>query len=172
MKQILTGVLAVLAMAAMAAETAIELKDKSNISAYGNAKYYLTQPVVTVADGVAKAECGKTAEGVKPFNFQFAVRSNRTYKAGMTYTITFTLKSNKDVTKAAVANFQMGTAPYKIFGRTPILLKANEPKEFTISASLTEDVTVVTCIPCLHKPLTEGQTIEISNVKMAEAPAK
>lgn len=172
MKQILTGVLAVLAMAAMAAETAIEIKDRSNISAYGNAKYYLTQPVVTVADGVAKAECGKTAEGVKPFNFQFAVRSNRTYKAGMTYTITFTLKSNKDVTQTAVANFQMGTAPYKIFGRTPIKLTANEPKEFTLKADITEDVTVVTCIPCLHMPLTEGQTIEISNVKMAEAPAK
>jgi hypothetical protein len=172
MKQIVTVMLAVFAMAAMAAETVIEIKDRSNISAYGNAKYYLTQPVVTVADGVAKAECVKTAADAKPISYQFAIRSKEIYKAGMTYTITFTLKSNKDVTKASVANFQMGTAPYKIFGRTPISLKANEPKEFTISASLTEDVTVATCIPCLHMPLTAGQTIEISNVKISETPTK
>ena len=172
MKQILTVMLAVLAAASMAAETAIELKTVRDVTGYGNAKYYQSKPVITVADGVAKAECVKTVEGVHPINYQFAVRSSRKYKAGMTYTITFTVKSNKDVVKTGVANFQMGTAPYKIFAQTPIRLTANEPKEFTIQANMTEDVTVNTCTPCLHIPLTEGQTIEISNVKIAEAPTK
>lgn len=172
MKQIFTVMLAVMAMAAMAAETAIELKKKSDVTGYGNSKYYLAKPVVSVADGVAKVVCGKTAEGVRPINYQFAVRSAMKYTAGMTYTITFTLKSNKDVSQSGAANFQMGTAPYKIFARTAIRLTADEPKEFTITAQMTEDVAVPTCIPCLHIPLTEGQSLEISNVKIAEAPTK
>ena len=89
MKQIFTVMLAVMAMAAMAAETAIELKKKSDVTGYGNSKYYLAKPVVSVADGVAKVVCGKTAEGVRPINYQFAVRSAMKYTAGMTYTITF-----------------------------------------------------------------------------------
>ena len=169
MKQILTAVLVSLAAMAMAAETNLEIKGPRDYTAWGSPKYYQTPPVVTLADGVVKVTCGKTIEGVKPTNFQFAVRSTREYKAGTTYTVTFTLKSNKDVNiKGARANIQYAQAPFKIFGFTPITLTANEAKEFKIVAKMTEDVAVRTCTPCLHIPLQEGQTLELSNVKFSE----
>ena len=169
MKQIFAAVLAGLATMAMAAETNLEIKGPRDYTAWGSRKYYQTPPTVTLADGVVKVTCGKTIEGVKPTNFQFAVRSAREYKAGATYTVTFTLKSSKDVNiKGARANIQHAQAPFKIFGTTPITLTANEAKEFKIVAKMTEDVTVRTCTPCLHIPLQEGQTLELSNVKFSE----
>ena len=107
MKQILTAVLASLAAMAMAAETNLEIKGPRDYTAWGSPKYYQTPPTVTLADGVVKVTCGKTIEGVKPINFQFAVRSAREYKAGTTYTVTFTLKSNHPARTGAVQNFRV-----------------------------------------------------------------
>ena len=170
MKKILTIALAVLAAAAFAAETAVELK-RNIILGWGPDSYYKPAPKVTVADGAAKVEVGATVEGAKPNRYQFGVLCKQTFKAGVNYTITFTLKSNKAVTGGDV-NFQLSGKPYTIFKRIPLKLNADEAKTFTVAFTPKADITAPTRTPGLHLVMEAGQTLELTDVKIAEAEAK
>ena len=170
MKKFLTICLAGLAAAAFAAETAVEIKAKKDVMGWGANSYYQTPPVVTVADGTAKVECGKTVEGAKPSRYQFGALSKMTFKAGVTYKITFTVKSSKPL--SGDANFQLSGAPYTVFARVPVKLNANEPKSFEIVCTPKADIAALTRVPGLHFAMTEGQTVELSDVKIAEAAAE
>ena len=167
MRKFLTLCVLGLAAAAFAAESAVEIKTKQDVMGWGAQSYYQTPPVVTVADGTAKVECGKTVEGAKVGNYQLAVLSRRTFKAGTTYTFTFTLKSNKDVSNA-YAIFQRNGKPYDWLAHVKVVLKADEPKTFKLTCTMKEDISVVTRTPALHIPLVEGQTVELSGVKIGE----
>ena len=170
MKNILTICLAMLAAAAFAAETPVELK-KNIILGWGSPTYYKPAPKVTVADGVAKVEVGETVEGAKSSRYQFGVLCKQTFKAGVNYTFTFTLKSNKAVTGGDV-NFQLSGKPYTIFKRIPLKLNADEAKTFTLAFTPKEDITAPTRTPGLHLVMEAGQTLELSDVKIAEAAAE
>ena len=170
MKKFLTICLAGLAAAAFAAETTVELK-RNIILGWGSQTYYKSAPKVTVADGVAKVEVGETVEGAKPSRYQFGVLCKQTFKAGVNYTITFTLKSSKTVTGGDV-NFQLSGQPYTIFKRIPLKLNANEAKTFTLAFTPEADITAATRTPGLHLILQAGQTVELSDVKISEAEAK
>ena len=172
MKRFFAVMLTVLAAAAFAAETAVELQAKKNVVGWGSPKCYQTPPVITVADGVAKVTCGELVADAKVTNYQFSVLTrDRTFKAGVKYTFTFTVKSNMDV-KRGYAFCQINYKPYTTFARQSVVLTANEPKTFTLVSTPEKDVTGITRTPCLHIPLAEGQTVEISDVKIAEEEAK
>lgn len=170
MKRFFAVMLTVLAAAAFAAETAVELK-KNIILGWGSQTYYKSAPKVTVADGVAKVEVSETVEGAKPSRYQFGVLCKQTFKAGTAYTFTFTLKSNKAVTGGDV-NFQLSGKPYTIFKRIPLKLNADEAKTFTLTYTPKEDITAPTRTPGLHFVMEAGQTVELSDVKIAEAAAE
>ena len=170
MKRFFVVMLTVLAAAAFAAETPVELK-KNIILGWGPDSYYKPAPKVTAADGAAKVEVGATVEGAKPSRYQFGVLCKQTFKAGTVYTITFTLKSNKPVT-VGNAYFQLSGKPFTVFKSIPVKLAADEAKTFTLAFTPKEDITAPTRTPGLHLILQAGQTVELSDVKIAEAEAK
>ena len=170
MKKMLMICLAGLAAAAFAAETAVEPKLNENIHVWAPKSYYLTPPTVTIEDGVAKIACGEVAEGVKPERYQFHFFSDRTYKAGVKYTFSFTIRSNMAVAKKVNmhAGFSLSKPPYTMFARTPIVLPAKKETTFKFSYTPEEDITEMTNAPTFQLPLKKGQTLEISNVKISE----
>lgn len=172
MKKMLTLCLAGLAAVAFAAEPVveqIELNLKKNIIPWAPKSYYLTPPEVTVEDGVAKIVCGELAEGAKPSRYQFHVRPKKTFKAGVKYTISFSIKSNMAVAKKQwFVGFMLGQKPYTVYARAEASLKANEKTTITIVCTPKEDITAQTCAPTVQLVLKKGQTLEISDVKITE----
>ena len=169
MKSLLTICLAGLAAAAFAAETAVELNLKKNILTWAPKAYYRTPPTVTVENGVAKIVCGELVEGAKPNRYQFHVRSTQTFKAGVKYTITFTVKSSAAIAKGQwLAGFMLGRKPFTIYAAARPALAANEQQTITLSYTPKEDITGSTCAPTVQLILRKGQTLEIGNVKIAE----
>ena len=59
-----------------------------------------------------------------------------------------------------------------MFARVPVKLNANEPKSFEIVCTPKADIAALTRVPGLHFAMTEGQTVELSDVKIAEAAAE
>ena len=170
MKKMLMICLAGLAAAALAAETAVELKLNDNIQVWAPKSYYLTPPTVTIEDGVAKIVCGELVEGAKPTRYQVHVVSHQTFKAGVNYTFSFTIKSNIAVAKEVDmhANFALSKQPYTIFARLRIILPAQEWKTFSFSYTPTEDINEKTSTPSFQLPLQKGQTLEICDVRISE----
>ena len=168
MKSLLTICLAGLAAAAFAAETAVDLSRKGSFLTWAPPSYYQTKPTVTVENGVAKVVCGELVEGAKPNRYQFHVRSMQTFKAGVKYTITFTVKSSAAVAKGKwLAGFMLGQKPYTIYTQEKVALAANEKKTITIVYTPKEDITGPTCAPTVQLILQKGQTLEIGDVKIA-----
>ena len=169
MKSLLTICLAGLAAAAFAAETAVDLSRKGSFLTWAPKTYYQTQPTVKVENGVAKIACGELVEGAKPSRYQFHVRSTRTFKAGVKYTFSFTLRSNMAVAKKDLfVGFMLGRKPYTKFAYFQTALPANEKKTITLSCTPEADITGPTCAPTVQLVLQKDQTVEIGDVKIAE----
>lgn len=167
MKQICALMLLVLAGVVMAADAPMTLT-KKNIAGWGSPKYFQTPPVVTVENTSVKVLGGKTVPGAKVSKYQLGILRREPLKAGVTYTLTFTLKSNMAV-KNDAALFQLSGAPYKAFASVPVNLNANEAKTFKMTVTPKEDITAMTRIPGTHIRLQEGQIFEISNVILTES---
>ena len=170
MKKLLMLCLTGMAAAVMAAEFPIEFKTKKDLACWGNKKYYQSVDV-SVENGVAKVTVAKTVPGAKPTMYDFSIRNKRPFKAGVNYSLTFTLKSNKD---AKVKYYvQQLSKPYKSISGKPCeaVLTADKPQTIVLKFSVKEDVQVTTRVPSLHAALKEGQTLELSDVKLAEEEA-
>ena len=169
MKSLLTICLAGLAAAAFAAETAVDLSRKGSFLTWAPPSYYQTKPTVTVENGIAKVVCGELVEGAKPNRYQFHVRPQMTFKAGVKYTITFTVKSSEAVAKGKwLAGFMLGQKPYTIYTQEKVALAANEKQTITLTYTPAEDITGPTCAPTVQLILQKGQTLEIGDVKIVE----
>lgn len=166
MKKLLTLCLAGLTAAVFASETAVELT-KQNVIGWGPNTYYQTKPVVTAENGVGKVTCGKLVEGAKIKRYQFSVCSTQLFKAGVKYTISFTVKSNREIKKAP-AYFQGHERPCPIFAKTVITLPADTERPFEITCTPKKDIAVKTRLVSIHMPLKEDQTLEIGKVKITE----
>lgn len=167
MKKLMMLCLIGMTVAVVAAETPIEFKTKKDLSFWGSKNYYEAVNV-SVENGVAIVEVEKTVPDAKPTPYQFGIRNSRPLKAGTNYRLTFTLKSNR---KATVRYFvqQAGKPSKNISGTvSKAALAADEPQTLVLEFSVKEDVEVLTRLPSLHVVLKEGQTLELSDVKLAE----
>jgi len=170
MKKLLMLCLIGMAAAVTAAETPIEFKTKKDLSFWGSKNYYEAVNV-SVENGVAIVSVEKTVPDAKPTPYQFGIQYRRPLKAGTNYRLTFTLKSNR---KAKVRYFvqQLGKSSRNISGpAVKAELTADEPQTLVLEFSVKEDVEVLTRLPSLHVVLKEGQTLELSNVKLSEEEA-
>lgn len=167
MKKLLMLCLIGMAAAVMAAEIPVKIKTKKDLVFWGNKNYYETVNV-SVKSGVAKFSVEKTVPGARPMEYDFGIRSSRKLKAGTNYKLMFTLKSNQE---AKVKCFvQQLSKPYKNISGTiaEAELTAGKPQTLVLRFSVKEDVEVPTRLPSFQVVLKEGQTMELSDVKLAE----
>lgn len=167
MKSFTALMLLVFAGAVMAAEAPMTLT-KKNVAGWGASSRYQTRPVVTVENNVAKVQCGEIVPGSKFGEYQLSVINKQVFKAGRTYTFTFTVKSNMDLKKGKGA-IMLWQKPYTRFAHTWIELTANQPKTFKLVIQPKEDISLVTRTPGFHLPMQAGQTFELSDLTMTES---
>lgn len=170
MKKLLMLCLIGMTAAAMAEEIPLEIKTKKDLVFWGNKKYYEAVDV-SVENGVGKVTVEKTVPDAKPTMYNFSIRNKRAFKAGVIYNLTFTLKSNQD---ASVRYYiQLLSKPYTNVSGKPVQAKltAGESQTFELKFSVKEDVEATTRVPSLHVVLKEGQTLELSDVKLSEEEA-
>ena len=118
--------------------------------------------------GVAKVDVEKTVPGAKPMLFELGVRSNQTFKAGVNYRLTFTLKSNQEAHVRYFVRTQ--EKPFKSISDVFAVsdLPADKPQTLVLRFSVKENTVVPTRLPSIMVALNEGQTLELSDVKLAE----
>ena len=154
--------------AAVSSETPIGFKTRKDLFIWGSKTYYETVNV-SVKDSVVSVDVEKTVPDEKPLAYQICVLNDRPFKAGVNYRLTFTLKSNQD---ASVKYFvRMKKQPYTNISGTYAVsdLTANEARTLVLRFSVKEDVVgVLTCLPAVVVTLQEGQTMELSDVKLFE----
>ena len=166
MKKLLMLCLVGMAAAAMAAETPIELKTKKNIIAWGSKKYYETVNV-TVENGVAKVAVGKTVPDAKPDPYQFGALT-KSLKGGVNYKLTFTVKSNANVRLGYTVLLSQKPWTHIAKKVRRAELTADTPQTLEVQFTPQEDIAGWVRVPGLSAVLKEGQTLELSDVKLAE----